>query len=301
MLIIEAMAVCGGRLMHTFLLFMLLLVFAWAMLILWFDDKMECASSDQCLHQLLTVGFAVAGTSDNFIFTQYPLSIFTTYTGADTNSVANRAVHLMFLLVIFAFLNIIFLNLIVGQVVDAFAVLQHNREVQDQDLRNKCLVCSLPRVCFEGTRGATSGFERHTSTEHNAWHYVLFLVYLASESEAKLSHDRRLFLHKMRAADNSYLPVLQANSVRIASRQRVEEKDELSGKLTEIMRLQQATIQQQEVRMSWERDRCVMLQSLTVLGAGAQWTLTKTLELLERSKRTTVGSQVMRCQAQRQG
>ncbi len=57
--------------MHTFLLFMLLLVFAWAMLILWFNDKMDCASSDQCLHQLLTVGFAVVEASRSFMWSYY--------------------------------------------------------------------------------------------------------------------------------------------------------------------------------------------------------------------------------------
>jgi hypothetical protein len=250
MLIIEAMAVCGGRLVHTFLLLILLLIFAWAMLILWFDGRLQCSSSHQCLHYMLAIGFAVAGTSDNFIFNGYSVDIFTTYTADDPNSVFNRAVHLIFILLIFVFLNIIFLNLIVGQVVDAFAQLQHNREVQDQDLRNKCLVCSLPRGSFEGSRGDTGGFERHTTTEHNPWHYVLFLVYLSSESEAVLTNDRRLFLQKMRAADKSYLPVLQAHSVRIAKRQKVDAQDELSHKVSEIVRLQQEALRQQEVRLS---------------------------------------------------
>jgi hypothetical protein len=227
LLIVEALQVCGPRIVHTFVLLVFLLVFGWAMLLLCFDTNMACQTPQQCLNEILVIGFSFAGTSDQLILSEYPVHILP---DGDGGSPATRTLQLGSILFMFVVLNIVLLNLVVGQVVDAFAQLQHRRDKKLEDGNQFCLICSLPRPAFETSRGETGGFEWHTRTEHNPWHYVLFVVYAQNEPEFKLRHSLKRFLHKVSHVDNSYLPVLQAHSLRRATQQK-DKYGEVSAKI----------------------------------------------------------------------
>ena len=222
---------CGPRLVHTFVLIVFLLIFGWAMLMLCFDDDMACQTPQQCLNEILVIGFSFAGTSEQLILSDwFPVHILP---DGEKGTPASRTLQLGSILAMFVVLNIVLLNLVVGQVVDAFAQLQHRRDKKLEDGTQFCLVCSLPRPAFETSRGETGGFEWHTMTEHNPWHYVLFVVYAQNEPEFKLRHSLKRFLHKVKVVDNSYLPVLQAHSLRRAT-QRKDTYGEISTKIDDL-------------------------------------------------------------------
>lgn len=45
----------------------------------------------------------------------------------------------------FASINIVFLNIIFGIIVDTFALLREQKECRKEDMKNKCYICNIDR------------------------------------------------------------------------------------------------------------------------------------------------------------
>lgn len=69
-------------------------------------------------------------------------------------------------------------SIISGLIIDTFGQLREENEFIQQDITDKCFICSIPRDDFE-QEGIQ--FRTHTKEEHNMWHYVWFKIYLDSK------------------------------------------------------------------------------------------------------------------------
>lgn len=84
----------------------------------------------------------------------------------------------------FLLINIIFLNVIFGIIVDTFSQLRHEAEERESDTNDVCFVCGLTRSDF--SKGGRN-FEKHKNKEHDPWIYVAYLYYLEEKGEDELS------------------------------------------------------------------------------------------------------------------
>lgn len=67
-------------------------------------------------------------------------------------------VRLMFDMLYFVIVTFTLLNIIFGIIIDTFAELRDAKNKIDEDIRNKCFICSLDRYTFD--RNA-NGFDEH--------------------------------------------------------------------------------------------------------------------------------------------
>ena len=72
----------------------------------------------------------------------------------------------VFDLVFFILVVIIVLNIVFGIIIDSFAELRDHQNAMNEDMRNKCFICSLERQTFDRY---SDGFEPHVAHDHNAW------------------------------------------------------------------------------------------------------------------------------------
>lgn len=80
---------------------------------------------------------------------------------------------------------IIMLNIVLGLIIDTFAVLRENDEVSIKDREKKCFICGKEKEEIE--RLTRQPFRVHTLTEHNEWTYLFFIAYL--EFKEKTEHN----------------------------------------------------------------------------------------------------------------
>ena len=76
----------------------------------------------------------------------------------------------------FLIINIIFLNVIFGIIIDTFSYLREENIALAKDRKNVCFVCGLSRFDFSKKN---IDFKLHGLYEHNQWHYIGYLYYLS--------------------------------------------------------------------------------------------------------------------------
>ena len=82
----------------------------------------------------------------------------------------------------FAVVNLIFLNIIFGIIIDTFGELRDEKRQWEEDRKGKCTICSLDKAQFDKH---ISGFEHHITRDHNVWNYYYFLYYLKNKEETE--------------------------------------------------------------------------------------------------------------------
>lgn len=71
----------------------------------------------------------------------------------------------------FITVNLIFLNIVFGIIVDTFSELRLEQEERDENMKNTCFVCGLTRLDFN-KRG--KNFDEHQLNEHNPVKYIYY-------------------------------------------------------------------------------------------------------------------------------
>ena len=92
----------------------------------------------------------------------------------------------------FAIVNLIFLNIIFGIIIDTFAELRDEKRMFEEDRKGKCAICSQDKAMFDKQ---INGFEYHTKTSHNVWNYYYFLYYLINKEETEYT-GLESYVHK---------------------------------------------------------------------------------------------------------
>jgi len=111
-------------------------------------------------------------------------------------------------------LLILLLNLIFGIIVDTFAELRSESELQKQDMRNTCTVCSVERTAFD--RSTEGGFSHHIESEHNMWHYIYLMAYIAEKEPTEFTGLESYIAGCIEAQECSFFPVRRAMALGMA-------------------------------------------------------------------------------------
>lgn len=67
------------------------------------------------------------------------------YPSYGTGTQSSYYVHFIYSILFFWFINIIFLNIIFGIIIDTFAELRDEKSRRDFDMKNNCYICNLDR------------------------------------------------------------------------------------------------------------------------------------------------------------
>ncbi len=97
--------------------------------------------------------------------------------------------------------------IISGIVIDAFNAIRDKHSDIQEDMKNKCFICSLDNSVFD--RHA-EGFTKHIEVEHNMWHYLFFWLYLAIKEESEYNSQEAYISTMVKDRDMAFFPVSRA-------------------------------------------------------------------------------------------
>lgn len=121
-----------------------------------------------------------------------------------------------------------------GIIIDSFSELRASLTEREHSIKNTCFVCGLDRDVLE-LRG--SGFQKHVDEEHNMWHYVYFIAYLASKDPTLLNGQEVYALEMIRAKDVRLFPIRRARCVQESEDEVREQGEKLEAKMDELTKL----------------------------------------------------------------
>ena len=91
-----------------------------------------------------------------------------------------------------------------GIIIDTFADLRTERNAIEDDIMNKCFVCSLNREVFERAR---LKFRDHINIDHNKWNYLFYSMYISEKKSTELSGTERQIKKLMEVQSTKYFPI----------------------------------------------------------------------------------------------
>lgn len=136
---------------------------------------------------------------------------------------------------VFLIVNIIFLNMIMGVIIDTFAELRDEKNSTDQKKRNECFLCSISRGSLDKE---AEGFEEHTRNVHFLWDYLYFVYYLKMKSVTEYNGMEMNVHEKIQAGDISWLPIQRTLAIeRKLGRKVLPEKnvENLEGEIDRVI------------------------------------------------------------------
>lgn len=107
----------------------------------------------------------------------------------------------------FIIINIIFMNIISGIIIDAFAELRIQKKQVEEDMDNICFICSLGRHKFENT---PEGYEYHVKVDHNPWNYIFFLYSITKKDSTEFNGMETYVSNMFEAGMIRWLPLSRA-------------------------------------------------------------------------------------------
>ena len=105
------------------------------------------------------------------------------------------------------FIVVIMVAIITGIIIDTFADLRVERNAIQDDIMNKCFVCSMSREVFERAR---LKFSDHINIDHNKWNYLFYSMYISDKPSTELSGIERRLKKLMEVQSTRYFPIGQA-------------------------------------------------------------------------------------------
>jgi len=119
-----------------------------------------------------------------------------------------NSAFIMFQFLYFALVITIMLNIIFGIIIDTFGELRQKKADTDDDILNRCFICSIDRYTFD--RYSQGGFESHIKKEHNMWQYIFFVVHLNTKDPNQFTGPESYVKSMIDNGDVSWFPVNQA-------------------------------------------------------------------------------------------
>jgi hypothetical protein len=105
------------------------------------------------------------------------------------------------------FIVVIMVAIITGIIIDTFADLRTERNAIEDDIMNKCFVCSMNREVFERAR---LKFRDHINIDHNKWNYLFYSMYISDKPSTELSGIERRIKKLMEIQSTKYFPIGKA-------------------------------------------------------------------------------------------
>lgn len=105
------------------------------------------------------------------------------------------------------FIVVIMVAIITGIIIDTFADLRSERNDIEDDMNNKCFICSLGREVFERNR---IKFRDHTDKHHATWNYLFYSMYLSNKKSTELTGIERWMQKQISSQSTAYFPINRA-------------------------------------------------------------------------------------------
>eukprot|EP00164_Ancoracysta_twista_P005362 GFYU01007335.1.p1 GENE.GFYU01007335.1~~GFYU01007335.1.p1 ORF type:complete len:439 (-),score=120.57 GFYU01007335.1:163-1479(-) len=183
-----------------------------------------CDTFFQCAMSHVGAGFMDGRLENvyNDVFIQIPESI-----DVDLNS------HVRVLVMFFYSItwSILLLNVVLGQIFDGFADIRAQKNQRQNDLKERCFICSVDRITFE-QQG--NGFHDHVSDDHDPLAYLYFLQHLQEGAEIDFDGVESYVWKKAKNNDGSFFPVGSALCLRVVGKNTLDDKmDDLTLSLSD--------------------------------------------------------------------
>jgi len=105
---------------------------------------------------------------------------------------------------------LLLMNMINGVIVSTFSQIREESNDKEEDINNKCFICSIDRVEFEKRN---IPFDDHMREEHNKDDYIMFLVNIKLLSEKSMDCNQFYINECIKIGDVACFPVLRALSL----------------------------------------------------------------------------------------
>lgn len=119
-------------------------------------------------------------------------------------------IRLFYDVTIFLIINVVFMNIIFGIIIDTFAVLRDENKKKEEDIKNICFVCSLNRTKIE-KQG--KDFKRHVKKEHHIWNYLFYIYFLIKKDHTEYDGIESYVQKCLETEDIHWMPIKKALSV----------------------------------------------------------------------------------------
>lgn len=125
------------------------------------DEQMDCSKLYNCFLYIWNYGLRMGGGIGEYMKVFNPQQNFYHYT--------------IYEIIFFLLINIMFLNVIFGIIIDTFSQLREESNQRKRDHERICFVCGLSRAnfCKNGR-----DFDYHIDKEHTPWKYIYYIYYL---------------------------------------------------------------------------------------------------------------------------
>ena len=115
----------------------------------------------------------------------------------------NYYIRWIYDLTAFIVINIIGMNILFGIILDTFKELRNQRKAIEEDQKNVCFVCDIPRHWFD-RQG--NGFDNHIKYEHNLMSYAKYFYYIQKKDSTEYTGVESDISEKIVQEDISWFP-----------------------------------------------------------------------------------------------
>ena len=127
----------------------------------------------------------------------------------------------------FALMNIVFLNIVFGIIIDTFAELRDAKRKKEEDMHSTCFICGINADTFDKEG---SGFLTHVKHEHNMWQYLYFMHHLRKKEQDEYTGQESFVAQRIRQHNLSFFPHDKCLSLRDRSATSTEEEKDRGTK-----------------------------------------------------------------------
>jgi len=189
-------------------------------------EEISCSHLHKCFWQIINDGLRAGGGIGDVM--DPPQLSSDSYIG-----------YMFFQLAFFIIVNIIFLNVIFGIIIDTFSALREASNAREYDIKNVCFICGYTRFDFSKRN---KDFDHHTEFEHNPWQYLGFLYHIKEVGETDLNGLENFAWDCYNEKETHWLPIGNTKYMQIEEegddwgmiKESLDEVIENSGKLEDI-------------------------------------------------------------------
>ncbi|ORC89216.1 uncharacterized protein TM35_000132200 [Trypanosoma theileri] len=134
-------------------------------------------------------------------------------------------------LIFFALVNVVFLNIMFGLIIDTFGELRDDKREKHMDMVSICFICGLEADVFERVR--IGGFHTHIMEEHNMWMYLYFMHYLRRKDPNDFTGQESYVHEKIQENDLGFFPEEECLSLEEETPEKEKDEDEHQDSIEE--------------------------------------------------------------------
>lgn len=127
---------------------------------------------------------------------------------------------------VFLIINVCFMNMIFGIIIDSFRELRKEKHTTDHCSRNTCFVCSINRNVLDKE---AEGFMLHTKHSHYLWDYLFYVYYLKMKPKTEYNGIETFVWERLQNDDVSWLPIDRSLSLETKGTRKNDKMKEIIG------------------------------------------------------------------------